>query len=102
MAVHSTITLGDNLAKLIVNYIPSNNRITQLEWVIQTGYVAHARFYDIDQSETVPIYDGYHTAGSDVAQIPGQYRLVEEYDPELGAYLVYPPNIRYRFILRAE
>lgn len=82
--------------EVMIWYNDVNLRIGTIEWILpQPGIAAHVRVWDSNVDPEIPVIDRTVGQGNGAELIPGNYRLVEMEDPDLGPYLSLPANLTY-------
>ena len=76
-----------------IEYHAANLRILEVRWDNQCGRDVRALIWNND----VLFYDFTHGQGTGSESVPGNHRLVEVTEPEVGTHLQLPDGITYRF-----
>lgn len=93
-----SMTIGVPGIEIMIWYNDVNLRVGAVEWTLpEPGIVARVQIWDSNVDPDVPVIDRTLGQGNGAETIPGNYRLVEIEDPDLGNYLWLPENITFRF-----
>jgi hypothetical protein len=87
------MTLGNGAAEVAIEYLTSNNKITNIRWSIEVGYAATVKIWNTDVSTVDPIYQDTYGAGVGAEKVPGNHTVEIVNDPEIGDYLKFPDNL---------
>lgn len=78
MAIAEKMSAGIQGAEIWINYLSSNNRITNVEWALPSGVITRCRIWNDTVSPDVPIYDQvFYGPDSGNQHVPGNHRMAE-------------------------
>lgn len=91
-----SMTVGDGLCEIMIWYNDVNNRIGNIEWNMATGFAGRVQIWDTGNL----IYDQVYGSGQGAETVPGNYRMVQQSDPEFGTWMALPPELSWQFNIR--
>ena len=97
-----SVTIGIPDVEVMIWYNDVNLKIGTVEWNMPIpGVVAWVRIWDSNVSATEPVIDRTVGQGTGSESVPGNYRMVERSEPELGlTWYELPENITYTVNIR--